>query len=393
MRVSQVATIVSGALVSMALIAGPSDLPAQSSDAMSWLPWSGCWVEVGAPDDAPMTCVVPEAGGAAFLTITRAGDVDRQMMAGDGVERPVDAGGCVGVEAAEFSRDGSRVYTRSTLSCDGGTERSTRGMIAMVSADEWIQVRALTVGEGSASWLKRYRLAPASRVDDTVLAELRDVVRDRTTAIEAARMAAAVPPSANDIIEAVSRTDAEAVRAWIVEQDQPVELDADALLRMADAGVSEEVIDVAIAVTYPEKFAVARTTDQRVDDRRDRYGYWDRSFGMYSYFDPFYYGYNRYDRYYNRYSPYGYGYGFGNRPTVIVVSPAGEARGGSGRVVKGRGYSPANPEATGRTARPANRPNSARSGQGNRGSKAAASSSSGSSGSKGKAKKKGGGGG
>lgn len=385
---------------------GASDLRAQESEAVSWLAWSGCWVEVEAPADAPMTCIVPGDDGAALLTVTRAGVADRQRLDGAGVERAVDADGCVGVESTELSRDGARLFTSARLSCDGGTERSTRGLMAMVSPFEWIRVRALTVGQGSASWVTRYRTAPRSRVEAAGLTELAEATGQRGMAIETARMVASAAPSVDDIIEAHARTDAEAVRAWIVEQGSPIDLDAAGLLRLADAGVADAVIDVAVAVSYPDRFVVARQVEgDRLDDRlgawdRYGYGYGARRCGLSSYYDPFFYGYQRYgyDPCYSSYgfSPYGYGrwsYGYGT-PTVIVVQPVGEAQ-PRGRAVKGRGYTRSVPAATSGTSssvRPS-RPSSARAGQGYSGARsgAKASSSSGSSSSKGKAKPKGGG--
>lgn len=409
MRASKATTFFGGALALTALAAPAGALAQQASggDAAAWLPFAGCWVEVDAPGDAPMTCVVPEDGGAVILTVDRAGQVERQLLGADGQERPVDAAGCVGVEAAESSRDGERIFTRSRLSCDGGNERSTRGLMAMVSPEEWVQIRALTVGRGSVSWVKRYRPAPRVRVEAAGVTDLEALTRERGMAIEAARMAASAAPSVDDIIEAHARTDSEAVRAWIVEHGAPIQIDADRLVRMADAGVSEAVIDVVVAVTYPEHFAVARETDSRMDDRDrrdewDRFGYTSRRCGLSSYYDPFFFGYPSYEfgRYdygrsgYNRYgSSYGCGYSperyYGSRnPTVVVVRPAGEVA-PPGRAVKGRGYiRPGSSGATSGTARP--RQPSAQAGQGYGGAKATSGASSSS---KGKAKPKGSGGG
>lgn len=384
------ARIVSGAVVLAALVAGPAELPAQDAAGMSWLAWSGCWVELDAPPDTPMTCIVPGQDGAALLTVAGDGEVERRQLGGDGSERPVESGGCVGVEAAEFSADGTRVYTRSRLTCEGGTERTTRGLMAMVSPDEWVRIRALRVGDGSASWVQRYRPAPPSRVTAAGLAqELDALTRDRGMAIETARMAASARPSVDDIIEAHGRTDAEAVRAWIAEQGQPIELDADRLIRMADAGVSEAVIDVAIAVSYPERFDVARQPESRRDARLgyDHLAYVDsyRCSSRYSYYDPFFYGYRGYydsSRCGYGYRSRGHGFGYGYGPTIVVVRPSGDRGESTVRAVKGTGYTGTGPSVG--TARPATRSVGAPS-------RATSSPAKSSRGSKGKAKSKGGG--
>jgi hypothetical protein len=207
--------------------------------------------------------------------------------------------------------------------------------------------------------VKRYREASAHRIEAAALtdgerAEIAAVASERHLAIETARMAAGRAPGVDEIIEAHARTDAEAVRAWIAELGQPIRLDADRLVRLADAGVSPEVIDVAVAVSYPERFALARQPDAAMERDRQvdgrRYD-WDRyRFGSW-YYDPFYYDPYSFDRYgyaarygyapgYGRGGWYGaggwYGGGWYNGPGVIIVQPVQEAR--KGRLVKGRGY-------------------------------------------------------
>lgn len=390
--------------VAAAALLVPAPASAQASDVAAWLPFLGCWTDVEAPADAPLTCVAPADGGAEVLTVTTDGIVERQLLQADGVERAFASGGCEGVQAAEVSADGRRIFTRSTLACDGGIERSTQGITTMVAPDEWVDIRALTVGGGSVSWVKRYRAATSRRLGAMDLpaadrAELERVTERQGMAIETARLAAVTAPTVESIIEAHQRTDAEAVRAWIVEQGAPIELSADALLRLADAGVSREIIDVAVAVSYPARFAVAREAERGPDatDRWDRRGYeWDRyRYGSW-YYDPFYYDPFYGDRYlYDRlHSGYGVGYssGYGaygrgwyGGPGVIVVRTAQEDAARSGRFVKGEGYRPASPNAGADAPRAVpSRPSSGSAGS----SGAVRAGGSSSSGSKGKAKPK-----
>ena len=137
------------------------------------------------------------------------------------------------------------------------------------------------------------------------------------------------------------RDSTKAVEAWVAGRGERFAIDADALVRLADAGVSESIIDVVVAVSYPETFAIAGEagasmgSEQRAFDAprtvRSVYGY-----GMYSR-SPFYnYGYGPYSYYgyspYNRYSYgslYGYGYqgyysgsyyGGYYRPSEVIVN-------------------------------------------------------------------------
>ena len=382
------------AVAAAALAGVASEAWAQQQSAEGrWLPWLGCWVEVAGPADAPMRCFAADGAGVTEMTVGRAGGVDRQLLVADGQERAAEIEGCTGARLAEFSADGTRVYTRDQLTCEGGTERSTRGMMAWVAPDEWIQARAMQVAGRSAGWVTRYRAAPASRVAAAGLESITEDVESRHLAIEAARMAASAPIGVEDVIEAFGRTEAEAVRSWIVEQDEPIRLDADRLLMLADAGIPEDVIDVMIAVSYPDRFQVGReyTEDTRQGFRRPLYPAWGWSYGWPYYYDPFYSRYGYYNRYgYYGYGGYGYG-GYGYPGTIVVVRPS-EGSGGTGRAVNGRGYTrgPNSAASPSSRVRPTS-PSVGRTGySGSRGTGAAAASSSGQAKSKGKAKRRGG---
>jgi hypothetical protein len=327
------------AVAALALAGSAPGASAQETADARWLPWLGCWVEVGAPADAPMRCFVPDGPGVTEMIVGSGGGVDQQALVADGVERAADIEGCAGVRDAEFSADGTRVYTRDQLTCEGGTERSTRGMMAWVAPDQWIQARAMQVAGQSAGWVRRYRAAPASRVAAAGLESITDAVESRQLAIESARMAASAPIGVEDVIEAYGRTEGEAVRSWIVEQDEPIRLDADRLVMLAEAGIPEDVIDVMIAVSYPDRFQVARqaTGDAREGYRRTLFPAFGWSSGW-----PYYYG--------AYYSPFGYGsrslygglygyypYNYRGAGTVIVVQTRDESD-NRGRAVNGRGY-------------------------------------------------------
>jgi hypothetical protein len=356
--------ILTGLVGLAALAAGVTPVRAQAPELSDgrWLPYLGCWVEEGATT-GPMTCVTPADGGVAFLAVANGEVTERRVVRGDDVARPADAAGCTGTESARFSADGHRVFTDSRLTC-GGAERHTRGLMAMVEPDRWIEVQALVDPGESAAWVKRYAPAPASRITGAELGPLAAAGSSR--AVATARMAASTRIRVDAIIEANARTDPEAVKAWIVEQGDPLRLDADRLLALADAGVPAEVIDVAVAVSFPDRFAVAR--QPRADARADRYsrgGYGYARYGAWSmwspwspYYSPFYmdryygysgyYPYSRYDRYwgYTPYSSYG--------PSVVVVRPVTRGSDGytRGRVVKGRGFVPSSGTSRGTATRP-----------------------------------------
>jgi hypothetical protein len=208
----------------------------------------------------------------------------------------------------------------------------------MVSPREWIDVQATDVEGRALSWVRRYRPAAPELVEAAGFPEL---VVDRAPGLEA--RAAAATPDVDDVIEASQTIDPEAVRSWVAEMNDPFDLDGRRLIRLADAGVPESVIDVMVAVSYPEDFALSRDGGvEEVDDERYGYGpgYGRRVFLGSSIWlrDPFYWSPFGYGYYGYGFGPYGYWpYGGGYyQPGVVIVAPREEQP--SARVVRGRGY-------------------------------------------------------
>lgn len=319
-----------------ALFAGAA-LPASAQDVArtgdaGWAPLQGCWMPVGAPAEEGLLCVRPAADGPGVELLAVAdgeATVSRRIVT-DGQPRPVSQEGCEGTEQAELSSDRSRLYLRSELVCEGGVQRTSTGVISFPSPGQWLDVEAVEVGGQSAAWVQWYREAPNEAVRE---AGMEHLTADRGMAIRSARLAASRPLTAVDVVEASRKVDAEAVRTLVAQRAEPFALDAETLIALADAGVPDDVIDVMVAVTYPETFALgdeAAEAQPRPSDRMARQIYMDPYYSPYSY---------RYRR--GLYAPWGYwgghypGYG-GYRPAVVVVEPRST---GHGRVVNGRGYS------------------------------------------------------
>lgn len=319
--------------------ASPAAAPAAAIQEMDggWLAWLGCWEPVAAPAEAAMRCVRPTAAGVELLTVEDGRVTGSRPLRADGVERPADREGCTGTERAEFSDDDRRIYRASTLTC-GEIQRTTTRLWALVSPTEWIEVRSVEDRGREAASVERYRAAAPSRVEEAGLSE---ITEDRKTAVEWARLAASAPLTVGDVIEAVDAVGAEVVEAWIAERGEPLEeLDADRLVRLADAGVPAEVIDVAVATSYPDRFQVERAPygeqARRAPGGRAAYpapwghlGSWAR-YGAWNY---------RYSPYGSRFfDPYRYRYRHYGGPTIVVVRPADPGSDGGGRVISGQGY-------------------------------------------------------
>ncbi len=333
-------SLVGGLLAGAVLLGGlaPSSLAAQEMDGR-WLPWLGCWEAVDAGDDAPLLCVrpAPQGEGVEFLTWAEGEVTSTEMILADGLPRDAEREECRGLEEAGFSDDGHRVYLKSQYVCEGGGERGASGILAMVNPMEWVDIKAV---DGSP-WVLRYRLARASRVQE---AGLENVVAPRASAVKAARIAASARLTEDDIIEGAGRVEPAAIEALIVERGDPFVVNAEMLVRLDEGGVPGRVIDMVVAVSYPDHFAVKAgpvpveeyEAEGEFAPRRRIYmsggiyspWYWGFGYG----YSPYGYGYSPY------YGGYGYsGYGYGGypyyRPAPIVVT----TRPSGGRMIKGQG--------------------------------------------------------
>lgn len=323
-------------LMALGLLAlGAAARPAGAQDAdPRWAPWIGCW-EPAEADDAgkDLLCVRPAAAGVEVSEVADGAVRATYALAADGRAYPVELEGCAGTRTAEFSADGRRIFTVNTESCDGEPALASTGLIAMVSPDEWIDVQAAQEDGRGLGWMRRYRAARPQAAADAGFGD----VADRTSALRR-RPAAAARVDVDDVIEAVRRVDPEGVRTWIAQLDEPFQLDRRQLLRLADAHVPPSVIDVMVAVSYPDRFALSRDGDidemeprgPAAPDRGPRgYGGRRRGFFWPTYWDPYYGYYGR--GYYGRGYYDGY-YG----PGVVVVEPRSSSP--DARVVKGKGY-------------------------------------------------------
>lgn len=324
-------------------------MPAAAQDAgPRWQAWVGCWetaASAAAPVDAPdggMVCVVPTSDAAAVDIITIEGGAigSRTQVRADDAQHPVSREGCTGWESATWSPRGTRVYLRSEYACEGGLERRSTGMMAFAPNGDWVDVRSVSAGGNSGVHVVRYR--PVSN-SEAIPADLAATLAERTLATSAARMAATARVTPDDVIEVSGRLDPIAVEAWVVERDDAFSVDAATLTRMADAGVSPRVIDVLVALAYPEVFAIDDSAREAIG-RRPPVPVWDP------------WGYPGYGGYYPY---YGRGGWYGGYPAVIVVRGPDSDGGSGGKAVKGRGYSRGSGDGgSGGAAQPTARPSS-----------------------------------
>jgi hypothetical protein len=417
-RVRPVIRLAAFALAGLAVTAGSA--AAQSADAR-WLPWLGCWQAdgQGAPQDL-MVCVGQSRSGVEIATIADGVTASTRTLIADGQSHPLEVEGCTGWQTARFSEDSRRVFLRSELSCEGGVTRTASGIMAISSMSVWLD--AQSVGLNGESMPRAIRYRPATT--EAARAAGYSVPVERISAAIDARLSASADLDLEDVVEASGHVDEGALQAFLAESGQQFDLDADAIVELADTGLSGDLIDMLIAVSYPRYFAVDREGaeadmvepepgDREYRDRYDPFGWggfygWNRYNSCYGwssssyYCNPYRYGYG-YGGYGGYYGGYG-SWGYGGRPVIVVVGDNdNDSR--SARAVSGRGYTrggaPSSGTASGRTrSSGSSEPGSSvttgasKSGSASSGGYTRSGSSSGSSSSSGRtATKKGGGGG
>ncbi len=281
----------------------------ESDGAFAWL---GCWdVLADSDDDSQETRVerqmicVEQGDAPAALDMTVLVDerlVATETIVTDGSRQPVSDGGCDGWIRSVLSEDQRRIYLQSKATCADGKLKNLTGASMIVSGDRWVDIHALWVDGDREVLIQRYRPVGAG------IARLPGAMPN---AMDNVRRAAAARLTVENVIEALQVVDPAVVEAMLLESGASFGIDSDLLLRLDDAGVPGEVIDLMVALSFPDYFSVEGDT---VNRRPVVYygGYWSPWYP--------YYGYGHY--YHHRYSHRDH-----NRDNN---------RGG--KVVRGRGY-------------------------------------------------------
>jgi hypothetical protein len=187
----------------------------------------------------------------------------------------------------------------------------------LIDGSTWVELQSIGSGAGRAVLIRRFRSVSeeVTRLRAPSLTD--DEIRD---SVEARLRIASSPMSIDDVIEASSRVSPEVVEAALLERKGRFPLDSEALLRLSEAAVPASVIDLMVAVTFPERFSVERESG----------GGGGMGWG-YPGYDPFFDAAFAYPYYF---APFGYYYWYAPYP---IYAPSGEAP-SVGRAVEGRGY-------------------------------------------------------
>ena len=309
--------------------------------------WLGCWrLEDDLTGTGARMCITPDQTGVRLQTVIGTQRGTDELVIPDGVERPIVDAGCKGTERAEWSNDGQRVFRTTEVRCDNEAARTIKSVSFLLPGRAWVNVQHVS-GNGMTAAVRaqRYRRA------------VNQNLADGSKAVQPTASVSAGDTlwSIEDVIEASTKLPEDALQAALTDLRQKFNINSKTLVALDDAGVSDRVIDLMVALAFPQRFVVERAGGGGAPV--------GVSTGM-GWYDPFmspmmagaygncymdrYYGYRSY---YNMcgsyYSPYGayfpyqyqdYHYINGGSGWVPIDPNPTPTPSGVGRAVNGRGY-------------------------------------------------------
>ena len=339
-------------------------------------PWMGCWspstqsigTGVGQTPKPPiMACVVPSTsvnGSVDIVVFDSANVATRSAVPLPGTRMPKSVDGCAGTETSAWMPDDRRLLMQAELSCGRGAKRLETGLMTMSAAGQWMQVQHLDVGGNSATSVITMRYVVDS------LGAWASLGANASPSTLSLRLAVGAPLLNADVLEVGKRAPIALTEAWLTETQQQFAVNGQELVRLANGGMPARVLDLMIAISNPETFAVRTPTSDRNRNRgtaddvmtagfaRSRVGgnchqlddFCYGLGGMGAWGMGWQYGLNGFDPYGLRYGvgglyglngqfgPFGGGFFPGGNPIIIVNRGGDSAPRNIGRAVRGGGY-------------------------------------------------------
>lgn len=319
---------------------GSSSISSGNVDSR-WQPWIGSWRLVSGDDSRDSAGMKEgylldirsgEDGKSVIMKSSQAGEVLlEERIVVDGSRQFLKDTKCAGWYQYSWSDTGKRLLFESESGCPGEMTRFISGMSIITADLDWLDIQLLKSGEDRAISIRKYeRIAASAGVEE----------RAGARAFAAPRNQAATNFSIDEIIELSRKVAPEVIESALVELHQPFKINSKSLQRLADSRVPSSIVDVMVALSFPDKFTVERRRIVPVQRSASGasgviaapppvwlpFGYWS-IYGPYSgwywsSFDPF----------------YGY-WGIGWDAWDGSGQHGRDRDDGGGRLINGRGYS------------------------------------------------------
>ena len=328
-----------------------------------WLPWLGCWqlkeeqfervADRGAQEpDRTFVCITPTTGETGVILKTEADGqvlVERTLVA-NGTQRPVTDGDCHGWEERSWSMDTRRLFTRAELDCGNDSVRRVNGISFFSTSSTWVDMQLVSVGERQHLEIRRY--GPVSATTRQELVGQADTISATPDDIRQARRTNAEELNLVSVQESAQKVDPRVVEAMLTETKPKLALDSKTLITLDNVGIDGGVIDLLVALAYPEQFVVERRSAGGNNGGGSRW--YSGGYRSPYYYDPIWYN----DLYPYYYTPLGYGswgrayspyfYGGALSPFVVLRDNSFMRTGRTAAIVSpNRGYTRIVPRAGG----------------------------------------------
>jgi hypothetical protein len=315
-----------------------------------WLPWIGSWRLTsdtinekadGAKDSYLLNIRPAGDGKSIIMKSSQAGEVLlEERIIVDGSRQPLKDGKCAGWYKYSWSDIGKRLLFESESGCPGEIPRVISGISIITGNRDWLDIQLLQSGEERALSVRKY---------EAVAGDLGTGEKTIPGAFGAPRYQAATTLSIDEVIELSHKVAPEVIEAALVELHQPFQINAKTLARLADAKVPSQIVDLMVALSYPDKFTVERhriAPVQQFNSSRSEiivapppvwlpFGYWS----IYGPYSRWYWSSSIFYPYYG-YWDAGWGIWLGG---YHYGRHGGGSESSGGRLVNGRGYSRVSP--------------------------------------------------
>jgi hypothetical protein len=311
-----------------------------------WLPWIGSWRLIpevisegdkGARENYLMEIRQGDDGQSIIMKSFRAEKLLLETrITADGSRQPLEDDKCSGWYAYSWSDTGKRLLFESESGCPAELPRLISGISIVTDNRDWLDIQLLRSGEDRAVSVRRY---------SAVSENINTAAKSGPGPTMAPRYLAATGLSIDEVIELSRKIPSDLLEATIAELHKPFKLNSGTLKRLSDAGVRPQVVDLMVALSFPDRFSVNRQRIAPVGqaDLAPAGAFYDPPyvwlpFGYWSIYGP-------YSTWYWGTPVYGYwGSGWG-------IWPSGYSNGGyyghgydsGGRLINGRGYSRVEP--------------------------------------------------
>ncbi len=237
-------------------------------EVSSWTPWIGCWTRIGDEDVQSILCMLPsdEYQAVEAMWIGSEGVLRRETIRADAQRYSASLDECRGWAEGQFSENERRVYLKSEYTCVNDDSIAHWHALALHSQGSMLSVQAVKTGDSLVTGIDRYWRIQNEVLDTIGLGEL---VRRFVEPNPYLTRLAGTELEASDLIELAFVMPSQIAVLLTIELGVTAAMRADDIFQLRSAGVPDNLIDVVVARSYPEWFAVQVASMESLGEKED----------------------------------------------------------------------------------------------------------------------------